>query len=238
MAKRGGTKHLKRVAAPKAIFIHDRKANIWLAKTAPGTHTKDASMPLLVLIRDILGLAMDTRETKKILNARLVEVDGKIRTDTAYPIGLMDSIAFQSASKFYRMIVDRKGRLAPVEIEKTDCGKKIAKVTSKHSYKGKTVLHFHDGKNIMSSDVSVKVGDSVVVNVSDNKLEGVLKLQKGASCFITEGTHAGMIAKLEALMTSKGERKAEAKLSSSEGDFITVADYLLVVDEKFKGVES
>ena len=61
MAKRGGTKHLKRVAAPKAIFIHDRKSSIWLAKPSPGAHNKDLSMPLMVLVRDVLGLATDAR---------------------------------------------------------------------------------------------------------------------------------------------------------------------------------
>ncbi len=235
MAKRGGTKHLKRIVASSAIPIHNRKEYVWLLKALPGAHKKLATLPLLVLIRDVLGLAKDAREAKKILAARLVEVDGKVRTDPKFGVGLMDVIGFSKAGVFYRIIVDHKGRLTPIEIHKDEADKKIEKVLSKHTYKSKTVLHFHDGKNTISND-QVKIGDSVVLSLPSNKPVSVLKLEKGANCLITEGRHVGTVAKLGEVLEQKGTRRVEVKLRSSSGEFITVAEYLHVVDDKFRGV--
>jgi small subunit ribosomal protein S4e len=237
MAKRGGTKHLKRIAAPPAIPIHDKKANTWVVKVSPGGHKKTKSIPLLVLIRDILKFAYDAREAKKIIARRIVKVDGKVRTDPKFPVGLMDVISFDGINNAYRIGVDLKGRLTPILIPKDEETRKIAKVVSKHPYKNKIVLHFHDGKNIISSD-AVKIGDSAIIKLPENKIEGILKLEKGARCLITEGTHAGTIATLEEIIEQKGTRRKEAKLSTPSGEFITVADYLLVVDDKFKGVDN
>ena len=64
----------------------------------------------------------------------------------------------------------------------------------------------------------------------DNKIEKVLKLEKGATCFITEDKHAGTVAKLAEIIVRKEGKPAEAKLETKDGEFITVAKYLFVVD--------
>lgn len=235
MGKRGGTKHLKRIASSPKIPIHNRKATVWLSKGLPGGHKKNNSLPLLVLIREVLGLAKNAREAKKILSDRCVQVDAKVRTDPKFSIGLMDVVAFPKTEMFYRIGIDAKGRLALADISKEEAKRKIAKVLGKHAYKSKIAIHLHDGKNIITNS-DVKVGDSVIVALPENKLESTLKLEKGARCLITEGKHAGTIAKLEEIIERKGGRRAEARLSAPFGEFITVADYVLVVDENFEGL--
>ena len=47
---------------------------------------------------------------------------------------------------------------------------------------------------------------------------------------ITEGKHAGTIAKLVDIIERQEGKPAEAKLDSKDGEFITVAKYLFVVD--------
>ena len=53
MAKMGSRKHLKRYKAPKSWPIHP-KEDTWTVKPAPGSHAIEDSLPLLVIIRDIL----------------------------------------------------------------------------------------------------------------------------------------------------------------------------------------
>src|SRR4030095_16854796 len=110
MAKRGGTKHLKRIAAPKAIPVTDKKERTWMLKHAPGPHPKKHSIPLGVLLRDIIKSATTLREVRQILSGRMVEIDGRVRTEEKLPVGLMDVIAMPKAGKHYRMMVDGKGR--------------------------------------------------------------------------------------------------------------------------------
>ena len=59
----------------------------------------------------------------------------------------------------------------------------------------------------------------------------ILKLEKGATCMITEGKHGGTVAKLVDIVERHEGKAAEAKLQGKEGaEFITVAKYLFVVD--------
>ena len=74
MAKMGSRKHLKRYKAPKSWPIHP-KEDTWTVKPAPGSHAIEDSLPLLVIIRDILGLADNSREAKRImLSPKLLQI--------------------------------------------------------------------------------------------------------------------------------------------------------------------
>ena len=80
MAKMGSRKHLKRFKAPKSWPISP-KENKWTVKPAAGPHAIEDSLSLLVVIRDILGLADNSREAKRIINTGKVLVDGRARKD-------------------------------------------------------------------------------------------------------------------------------------------------------------
>jgi small subunit ribosomal protein S4e len=46
-------------------------------------------LPLLLLLRNRLKLALTYKEAKAILMQRHLKVDGKVRTDVKYPAGFM-----------------------------------------------------------------------------------------------------------------------------------------------------
>ncbi len=234
MAKRGGTKHQKRLASPKAVPIQDKKERKWMIQHSPGPHAKDYSIPLGVLLRDILKIAPTLREVQKILSTRLLQVDGKVRTDDKFSVGLMDVISLPKAEKNYRIIVDGKARLLTVEIKGEESATKTLRVVRKHTLPGgKLSLTLHDGRNIVS-DNHIKVGDSVVVSLPKVVIKNHLKRDNGATCLIMDGKHAGTIVKLKDIIQRKGGKPSEALVQSKEEEFITVAKYLFVVDESFR----
>jgi small subunit ribosomal protein S4e len=232
MAKLGGTKHLKRIAAPKAVPVTDRKARTWMIRTAPGPHPKKHAICLAVLLRDIIGVVKDAREAGRALSRRLVKVDGTARTDAKFPVGLMDVVSF--ADKSYRMVVDWKGRLVPIEITGERASSKIVKVVGKRTVQGgKICISFHDGRNMLA-DNNIKVGDSIVVSLPKVSMVRHLKSEKGARCLVSEGKHAGSIVRLKEIIQRKGSKPSEALVESDGGEFITVAKYLVVVDDAFQ----
>ncbi len=234
MAKRGGTKHLKRIAAPKTVPIHDRKERKWMIRHAPGPHAKKYSVPLGVLVRDIIKIATTLREVRQILSGRMCEIDGRPRTEEKFPVGLMDVVSFPKAGKYYRMMVDEKGRMVPREITKEESATKLVRVVKKHTIPGgKLSVMFHDGKNMLA-DNHLKVGDSVVISLPVAKLKTHLKREKGARCLVVEGKHAGKLVKLKEIIERKGGMPSEALVQDKSEEFITVAKYLFVVDEGFK----
>jgi len=234
MSKQGGTKHVKRIAAAKAIPITDKKARTWMLRPFPGPHPRKASMPIGVLLRDILKIAETAKEIKKALSAKLVLVDGKARSEEKFPCGMMDVISFPKADKYYRLVVDWKGRIVPIEITKESASSKILKVVGKHTMTGgKLSATFHDGRNAVV-DNHIKVGDSVVVSLPDAKVKTHLKMHPGARCLVREGKHAGHIVKLKEMIMRRGGKPNEALVTGDDGEFITVAKYLFVVDDNFK----
>ena len=236
MAKRGGKKHVKRMAAPKAIPIHDKKETVWLVGTSPGPHANKHSIPLTVLLRDILKVAKTSREAKRILANRMVEVDRRVRTSEKFPVGLMDVVSIPKSGKHYRILVDHKGKLLPVEIGEKDSSKKLVKVIKKHTIKGgKLNITFHDGKNLLA-DNHMKVGDTALVSLPNTKIEQHIKRDTGIQCLIMEGKHAGNLVKLKEIIQRKGGKPSEALVEDKAGkEFVTVANYLFVVGQNLEG---
>ena len=52
----------------------------------------------MVFLRNRLKYALSYDECKKILNQRLVKVDGKVRTDNTYPAGFMGKLIIYSTT--------------------------------------------------------------------------------------------------------------------------------------------
>lgn len=234
MGKRGGTNHLKRLATPKAVPISDKKANEWIIRQEPGPHPAASSIALGVLLRDVLGLVRTAKEARRVLSDRLVQVDGKIRTSEKFPVGLMDVVTIPSMKKSYRVAIDWKARLIPVEVDGKEAGTKLLRITKKHTTSGgKLMLTFHDGKNMLG-DNNLKVGDSISAELPAVKLQSHFKLEDGARCLIVEGKHAGSLVTLKEIIKRSGGKPNEAKVEGKGGEFITVAKYLFVVSNDFE----
>ncbi|MBN2478190.1 30S ribosomal protein S4e [Candidatus Micrarchaeota archaeon] len=236
MAKRGGNKHKKRIAASKYIPITDKKESVWLVRTGPGPHPSGKSIPLIVLLREILGFAKTKKEARFILKGRQVQIDGRIRTEEKFPVGFMDIVSFPKIRKYYRILVDKKGRLVPEEIDEKLASSKIGKVIGKYTKKkGKMMIMLHDGKNI-ESDNNVNVGDSLVISIPDYKTNSLLKLGKGSRCLVKDGKHAGIVANVEEIFTEQAGGQKQARMKTDSEEFTTVVKHLCVVDESIKGV--
>ena len=145
MANMGSRKHLKRYKAPKTWPIHP-KEDTWTVKPSAGAHSIDDALPLTLVIRDILGLADNSREAKRIINSGNVLVDGRVVKDYKFPVGFMDIIEIPKTGEIYRVLLDNKGRLQLKEIDNGDS--KLCQVVNKTTIKGgKTQLNLHDAKN-------------------------------------------------------------------------------------------
>ena len=89
MAKRGVYKHLKRIHAPKSWML-SKVGGIWAMKPSQGPHKLRECIPLSLLLKTKLKLALNAKEAKLIAQAREgnISIDGKVRTDHKYPVGM------------------------------------------------------------------------------------------------------------------------------------------------------
>ena len=197
-----GTKHLKRLAAPKTWDIK-RKGIKFVTKLLPGPHSIDTGMPFGVLLRDILKYGNNLRDIKKILNTNEIKIDGKTRRDVRYPVGLFDAIEFKSINECFRIILSRKGKIELIKIKKEEALLKPCKITGKTIVRGKLQLNLYDGKNILVDSAAYKVGDTLLLALPEQKISKHLKLDKKSAIFLTGGKHMGEIGNVEDIIENR-----------------------------------
>ena len=228
MANMGSRKHLKRYKAPKTWPIHP-KEDTWTVKPSAGAHAIDEALPLTLVIRDILGLADNSREAKRIINSGNVLVDGRVIKDYKFPVGFMDIIEIPKTGESYRVLLDNKGRLQLKSIEENDS--KLCKIVNKTTLKGgKTQLNLHDGKNIIVEESDLKVGDIVVLGLSEQDIKESLSLEEGATVLVTGGKHTGELGKINEIIINDSSNPNTIVIENSAKDnFLTLKDYAFVV---------
>ena len=98
MGRKGAQKHLKRLPAPKTFPI-SRKQEKFTIRSSPGPHRLSTSIPLLIVIRDILKHASNGREAKHLIAEGNCRIDGRIIKDYRFPVGLMDVLTIPKAEE-------------------------------------------------------------------------------------------------------------------------------------------
>jgi len=196
MVSIAGSKKLKRQMAPTFWGI-TRKEKRFVVTVKPGPHPKNYSIPNAVFLRDTLKLTKTLRESKSVIYDGKITVDGVKRKSLHHGIGLMDVVELDGVSDAYRLVPQNGQILQPLKINISEKSKKILKLTSKTTIKnGKTQLGFHDGRS-MIADIKINVGDSCLMQVPEQKILEVIKLEKGSQVIVTKGINAGKIGKVE-----------------------------------------
>ena len=222
-------KHMKRMTAPRRWGV-PRKTSQWVVKPRSGPHRKEDSMPIAMVLRDMLGVCDNFREAMFIIGGRGVTVDGKVVTDHKFPVGLMDVVTLLGTKQSYRMLLDYKGRLQLVPVDDKEKGWKLARIDGKTTVRGgKVQLNLHDGRTILLPKDQYRTGDVLKIELPSQRIVKALKLDKGSLAMLTGGSHPGTIQTIEAYELRKGS--GSNTVTFKEG-FSTVKENVFVVGEK------
>lgn len=225
------SKHMQRLASPKKYPIL-KKESVYVIKMAPGPHSKDNSLPLLLILRDMLKLVKTGAEARKLLNMRKIMVDKTVRTSPKFPVGLMDTLYIPELKQAFRLLFGENGHIQLVEIDEKESGIKPCKILNKRIIsKGKVQLNLHDGRNIIVADTKYKPGDTVMVSLPSQEIKKHSPLEKGATVYITDGKHIGEVAKISEFLSMKGSNPDRILLSSKDGNFETLKKYVFVIGQ-------
>jgi small subunit ribosomal protein S4e len=219
MVSISGSKKLKRQMAPQFWGI-TRKDKRFVITVRPGPHKKHSAVPTAVFLRDMLKIVTSLREAKTAIYSGRVKIDGVVRKSLHHAIGLMDVVELQDVGDVYRLVPTDGKLLKPIKINDSEKSKKLVRVTSKTTIsKGRMQIGFHDGRSTIS-DTKVNVGDVCLIQVPEQKILEVIKLETGNHGLVTRGINAGQIGKIESIeegtfilpkrvILSLGDRKIE-----------------------------
>ena len=160
-----------------------------------GPHKKSLSLPLQVLLRDMLNVAETGKEAKTVIKKGEILIDGRKIKDPKFGVGIFDLIEIPLLKKSWRVIP--KNGLSLVEIPENEKKLKICKIIDKKTLKGKkNQLNLNDGRNILTNE-KYSTQDSLLIELPDQKIVDHIKFEKGSIAMVLEGKNAGKISKIK-----------------------------------------
>jgi len=241
LGRKGERGHLKRKPAPKMWPIH-RKEAVWTVMPKPGPHSLSRSLPLVLIVRDMLKFAKTSKEAKDIISQEKITVNGKVRRDERFLVGLMDVISIVDAKKSYRVLPSGKGLfLHPIDSD--EAAFKLCRIEDKTVVKaGNVHLDLHDGSSYLikvsnpqnpEEDVYHTL-DVLNLSVPDRELLGHTKLTVGAPAIVIGGKNMGKYGKVITIekKPSKKRRDLLVTLKDINGDqFQTILNFVFILGD-------
>ena len=233
-SKMANKKHIQRLAAP-ASWPVVRKGVKWIAKPLPGAHTLEKGMPLIVYLRDLLNIVQSTREAKRILNQKLILVNGVAIKEPNFAVGLFDTIKILKYEKAYRVLLNTRGKLYLIEISERELHTRPAKVVGKTILKkGKVQINLSNGWNFITDKDVYKVNDVLLMDAKTKKPAKHIKLAKDSVIYITGGSHVGQIAVIDGFVEEGLLRKKKfilAKISNQAVKVLTSEVFVMGAEQ-------
>jgi len=169
----------------------------------------------------------------------MIKVDGKIRRDPRFPLGMMDVVTIEKTNENFRILVDTKGRFLPHRIDQKEAGFKLCKVIRKRIGKVK-VPHIvtHDGRTIRYPHPDVQINDSVKFNFESGEVAGIIKFQNNSIVMITGGNNIGRIGQLQSLEKHPGSYEIAHVRDATGNSFATRLTNVMVIGDSKQSVIS
>ncbi|XP_003740274.1 40S ribosomal protein S4 [Galendromus occidentalis] len=231
---RGLKKHLKRLNAPKSWLL-DKLGGVFAPRPSAGPHKLRESLPIILILRNKLKYALTGSEVTKIVNQRLIKVDGKVRTDATFPTGFMDVVSIEKTGEFFRIHYDVKGRFILHRITAEEAEYKLCRV-KKMSVGPKKIpfLVLHDGRTIRYPDPLIKANDTVKVDIATGKIDDFIKFDTGNVCMVTGGRNLGRVGIITSRERHPGSFDIVHIKDSSGHTFATRQSYIFVIGKGSK----
>ncbi|XHH07565.1 MAG: 30S ribosomal protein S4e [Candidatus Bathyarchaeia archaeon] len=238
MGRKGKTARLKRKPAPKFWPIH-RKELPWVVKPSSGPHSLQKCLPMTLVLRDMLGVAETRKEGKLILSEGKVQVNGKVRKQDDFPVGLMDVISMPDSNQYYKVVPSHKG-LVVTPISKEDAKQKLVRVEDKTVTTVGVQIALHDGTNMLIKvadpknpvEVKYETFDILKVNIADGEVVEVIKTKEGNTAVITGGKNIGVKGKIVEIEKTEAKKRRQALVVIEDDKgarYQTVLDFIFTI---------
>jgi len=205
--------------------------------TRPGAHPRAKSIPLNLVIRDMMKWADDGKHAARVIHDSKVKIDGLVRKDKRRSIGLMDVIQVQGISQAYRLLPKPRRGLSLLPINPEETGYKLCKVTGKSTLPGgKVQLNLHDSRNIIldaktaaAYQEGLQVGGTLQIALPTQRIISFIPFQEGNIGLVTDGRNEGLYGRIATISPGTESRPRIAKLETTGEAFETPAQYIIPI---------
>ncbi len=233
MTRTGEKKHFKRSNIPNFWGIPRKEAK-FTVKPSPGPHPILNCIPLLIIIRDLLHFADTAREAKRIIHAGEIKIDGIVRKDFKFPVGLMDVLEIPKANLSFRIIPAPHKGLILHPIDEEEVGFKLCRIENKTVVKGGHIqLNLHDGRNILirlsdptnAEEDIYKTKDVLKISIPSQEILDHIKFNENVYSIVIAGRNLGLTGKIVKITKLFGPHASTVTLESNGRSFQTALEY-------------
>lgn len=229
---RGTRKHLKRLNAPKSWRL-DKSSGKYAPTPSSGPHSKRECIPLSILIRRKLKLASSERELSYILNQEVILVNGIVRKDKTFPLGLMDVLTIKSTNEHYRVLYDVFRKFVLQKIDQAESNIRLCKVTLKKvAAKDVPYIYTKDGSSFRYCDPKINKGDTVVVDISKKEVISFLPFANDMKVFVTEGKNTGCVGSISSIQRHDAKDDVVNVIDAKGRSFTTKSSNVFVIGDQ------
>ena len=230
MGRKGPTRHLKRQQAPTFWTIR-RKEAIWSINTSLGPHNFSTSIPVTVLLRDMLNYATTRKEASMIAKQGKIKIDGKPRLDEKFPIGLMDVVTLPDSGESFRVLPAKGGRFTLHQIKGEETGFKLCRIIGKTTLReNATQLKLHDGRTIVvKGENPYKVNDVLKIKIPSQEILEHIPFKDQLQTVITGGRSQGETGIIIGFGGEPGWKKTATVRTTKGEDIRTLTKYVFPI---------
>jgi small subunit ribosomal protein S4e len=123
-----------------------------------------------------------------------VKVNGKVRRDDGFPVGVMDVLSLEKTGEHFRLLRDVAGRFVLKTIKAEESKFKLCRVkavrlgTNKIPY-----IYTDDGRTFNYPHPEIQINDTVKVDLDTGKVLEFFKCEPGNLVFVTGGNNIGRV---------------------------------------------
>lgn len=233
MARMGKNTRRKRESTP-TFYVIPRKEKAFATGISPGPHPKPVSYDPVTLLRDVLKLVYNRREALRVIRDGKLIVDGKVRRDHRFPIGLMDVVELLGTGLVYRMLPYKGKLIYPVEIPSKEKNVKLCAIKTKRTLKGEKIqLGTHDGRSFLVMNGSkYNIGDSLLIETSSQRILEVIKLAPNSLVLVIKGARTGSLGEIIEVKKGSIMVKPSVKISFKGEEVVLPKETVMPVGTK------
>ncbi|AFN83502.1 40S ribosomal protein S4 [Encephalitozoon romaleae SJ-2008] len=188
----GHRDHLKRKTAPESWML-DKQGGTFALMPASGPHRKTECIPLGYLISRFLKYAGNSKELGIVLGGKNIKVNGKVRTNSHFPVGLFDVISIEKTGEHFRVLYNTHKKFHLHKISSQEAGYRLAKVTKKYTSRGIPYVVSSCGLSIRFCDPAIE--QEYTIKISNETSKVVEHIAPGVDkvVFVSRGKARGRI---------------------------------------------
>lgn len=201
-------------------------------KPSSGPHRMPDCIPLCIVLMKKLKFAATKKELKYALNKKIIRINGKVRTDRHFPLGIMDILSIDSCNEHYRILYNCKRRFVVQKITGEEVNLLLDIVSKKKmENKNDPYLFTRSGLTFRFVDPAIKIKDTVKIDTRTGQIIGHLPFKTDMNVIVIKGKNIGCVGIIKNIEVHAGGYDIAYIVDAVGREFCTRSENVMIIGD-------